>query len=144
MTLTGAGGSGKTRLALEAARDLVSMYSDGAWLVELAPLSNPELAPQAVAAALGVRKQPGRQLKDTLTDHLRTKDLLLVLDNCEHLVDAAARLAEALLSACPKLRVLATSREPLGVRGEAVRQVPPLSLLATRRCGRPWSGATNC
>jgi predicted ATPase/DNA-binding SARP family transcriptional activator/DNA-binding CsgD family transcriptional regulator len=128
LTLTGAGGSGKTRLALELARDLVGTYPDGVWLVELAPLSDPALVPQALAAAVGVHEQSGRPLEDTLADHLRTKNSLLVLDNCEHLVDAAARLAHAVLSACPKLRVLATSREPLGVQGEVVRQVPPLCL----------------
>ncbi|HET9927212.1 MAG TPA: BTAD domain-containing putative transcriptional regulator, partial [Rubrobacter sp.] len=128
LTLTGAGGAGKTRLALEVARDLLGAYPEGVWLVELAPLSDPALTRQAVAAALGVREQPGRPLTDTLTDHLRRKDLLLVLDNCEHLVDAAAHLAADLLESCPKLRILATSREPLGVPGEAVWTVPPLSL----------------
>ncbi|MBA2782529.1 MAG: hypothetical protein H0T74_06350 [Rubrobacteraceae bacterium] len=128
LTLTGAGGSGKTRLALEVARELASTYPDGVWLVEFAPLSDPVLAPQAVAQVLGVREMPGRSLEDTLTDHLRTKSLLLVVDNCEHLVDTVAHLAEALLSSCPSLRILATSREPLGVRGEAVWTVAPLSL----------------
>ncbi|CAN5702517.1 BTAD domain-containing putative transcriptional regulator [soil metagenome] len=128
LTLTGAGGCGKTRLALEVAGDLVSLYPDGVWLVELASVSDPALAPQAVARALGVREIPGRALEDTLTHHLRTKHLLLVVDNCEHLVDKVAHLADALLSTCPKLRILATSREPLGVRGEAVWTVPPLSL----------------
>ena len=98
LTLTGTGGAGKTRLALEVASDLVGAYPDGTWLVELAPLSDPVLAPQAVAAALGVREQPGRSLTDALADNLRTKDLLLVLDNCEHLVDAAARLANTPIS----------------------------------------------
>ncbi|CAN5115442.1 BTAD domain-containing putative transcriptional regulator [soil metagenome] len=128
LTLTGAGGSGKTRLALEVARELASTYPDGVWLVEFAPLSDPVLAPQAVAQVLGVREMPGRSLEDTLTDYLRTKSLLLVVDNCEHLVDTVAHLAEALLSSCPSLRSLATSREPLGVRGEAVWTVAPLSL----------------
>jgi predicted ATPase/DNA-binding SARP family transcriptional activator/DNA-binding CsgD family transcriptional regulator len=128
LTLTGAGGSGKSRFALEVARDLLGAYPDGVWLVELAPLLDPALVPQAVARALGVREQPGRSLTDTLTDHLRAKDFLLVVDNCEHLVDAAARLAEALLESCPKLRILATSREPLSVPGEAVWTVRPLSL----------------
>jgi predicted ATPase/DNA-binding SARP family transcriptional activator/DNA-binding CsgD family transcriptional regulator len=128
LTLTGAGGCGKTRLALEIARDLVGTYQDGAWLVELAALSRPDLVPRAVAAALGVPEQAGRPLEDILTDHLRTRDLLLLLDNCEHLVDGAARLTDILLSACPNLKVLATSREPLGVPGEAVWTVPPLSL----------------
>src|SRR5215207_325509 len=128
LTLTGAGGCGKTGLALEIARNLVGTYPDGIWLVELAALSKPELVPQAVATALDVPEQAGRLLEDTLADHLRRRDLLLVLDNCEHLVDGAASLAEALLSVCPKLRILATSREPLGVPGEAVWTVPPLSL----------------
>jgi predicted ATPase/DNA-binding SARP family transcriptional activator/DNA-binding CsgD family transcriptional regulator len=128
LTLTGAGGCGKTRLAMEVARELASTYSDGVWMVELAPLSDPGLAPQAVALALGVREMPGSPLQNTLTAHLRTKRLLLVVDNCEHLVDSVAHLAEVLLSSCPKLRILATSREPLGVRGETVWTVPTLSL----------------
>ena len=128
LTLTGAGGCGKTRLALEVARTLASAYPDGVWLVELAPLSEAALVPQAVARTLGVREIPGRSLQDTLTDHLRKKNLLLVVDNCEHLVNPVAHLAEALLESSPRLRILATSREPLGVRGEAVWTVPPLSL----------------
>ena len=128
VTLTGAGGCGKTRLALEVAGELVRSYPDGAWLVELAPLSEAGLVPQAVAAALGVREQPGRTLTDTLVDTLRRKKALLLMDNCEHLVGAAARLVDALLGACPRLRVLATSREPLGVAGEVSRRVPPLSV----------------
>jgi DNA-binding SARP family transcriptional activator len=128
LTLTGTGGCGKTRLALEVARDLVGAYPGGVWLVELAPLSEDALVPQAVAGALGVREQPGRSPEDALADHLKSRDLLLILDNCEHFVDATARLTDALLRACPKLRVLATSREPLGVSGEMVWTVPPLSL----------------
>jgi predicted ATPase len=128
LTLTGAGGSGKTRLALEVARGLVGAYPDGVWLIEFAALSDPALVPQAVAAALDVRDQPGRPLEDTLADHLRSRSLLLLLDNCEHLVDGAARLADTLLSTCPNLKILATSRETLGVPGEALWTVPPLSL----------------
>jgi predicted ATPase/DNA-binding SARP family transcriptional activator/DNA-binding CsgD family transcriptional regulator len=128
MTLTGVGGSGKTRLALKVASDLAGAYLDGAWLVELAPLSETELVPQAVASALGVPEQPGRPLLQTLGDALRPRKMLLVVDNCEHLVDACARLVNALLDACPKLRILATSREPLGVPGEVLWRVPPLSL----------------
>ncbi|MBA3474818.1 MAG: tetratricopeptide repeat protein [Rubrobacter sp.] len=128
LTLTGTGGSGKTRLALEVARDLVGAYPDGVWLVELAPLSDPELAPQAVAAALGVREQPGRPLAETLSKHLGSKRTLLVLDNCEHLIEACARLVDALLKSCSGLRVLATSREALGVAGETNWPLSPLSL----------------
>jgi predicted ATPase/DNA-binding SARP family transcriptional activator/DNA-binding CsgD family transcriptional regulator len=126
LTLTGAGGTGKTRLAQEVARELVGAYPDGVWLVQLAGLSEPELVVQVVAATLGVRDRPGRTLGATLTEDLRTKDVLLVLDNCEHLIEAVASLTDELLGACPKLRVLATSREPLRVPGEVVRRVPSL------------------
>ena len=128
LTLTGTGGSGKTRLALEVARDLVGAYPDGAWLVELAPLSDPALVPQAVAAALGVREQPGHPLTETLSNHLGSKRTLLVLDNCEHLIEACARLVDALLNSCSGLRILATSREALGVAGETNWPLSPLSL----------------
>jgi predicted ATPase/DNA-binding SARP family transcriptional activator/DNA-binding CsgD family transcriptional regulator len=131
LTLTGAGGTGKTRLALEVARDLVGTYPDGLWLVELAPLSEGELVAQEVAGALGVSESPDQALSDTLVDALGDHELLLVLDNCEHLVEAAAQLVDALLNSCPRLRVLATSREPLGVGGEVIWQVAPLSVPAT-------------
>jgi predicted ATPase/DNA-binding CsgD family transcriptional regulator len=128
LTLSGAGGSGKTRLALEVARDLVGAYPDGVWMVELAPLSEEALVPQAVAKALKVPEQPGRELTEALVDALREKRLLLVLDNCEHLIEAAAQLADALLSSCPHLRVVATSREALSLEGELVWRVDPLSV----------------
>jgi predicted ATPase/DNA-binding SARP family transcriptional activator/DNA-binding CsgD family transcriptional regulator len=128
MTLTGAGGCGKTRLALEMARDLVGAYPDGVWLAELAPISDPALLPRTVAASLGVPEQVGRPPEDVLTDYFRNRNLLLIVDNCEHLVDAVARLLDALLVACPGLRIMATSREPLGVSGETVWTVQPLSL----------------
>jgi predicted ATPase/DNA-binding SARP family transcriptional activator/DNA-binding CsgD family transcriptional regulator len=128
LTLTGAGGSGKTRLALEAARDLVGAYPDGVWFVELAPLTDSELVAQAVAGVLGVREQQNSPLLDTLAGTLQKKKMLLVLDNCEHLVDGAARLADTLLDRCPRVRILATSREPLSVAGEVNWPVPPLSL----------------
>ena len=116
LTLAGAGGSGKTRLALEVAKDLIGAYPDGVWMVELAP-SERGLVAQEVAEALGVTERPGEPLADTLVDSLRGKEMLLVLDNCEHLIDAAARLAEELLRSCARLRILATSREPLGIAG---------------------------
>src|SRR5215212_8082770 len=125
-TLTGAGGSGKTRLALEVAKDLLETYPDGVWLVELAGLSEGELGVHAMAAVLGVREQRGRPLWDTLVEYLRVKDTLLILDNCEHLIEATARLIDGLLVGCPKLRVLATSREPVSVPGEVVWRVPSL------------------
>ena len=128
LTLTGAGGSGKTRLALEVAGDLVSAYPDGVRLARLAPLSESGLVAQAVGGALGVSERPDQGLADTLADDLRDKKLLLVVDNCEHLVAAAARLIEGILDSCPRLKVLATSREPLGVSGEVNWVVPSLSL----------------
>jgi len=128
LTLTGTGGSGKTRLALSVATDLASAYPDGAWLVELAGLSEPELVPQAMAGILNVREQPGRTLVESVADSLREQSALLILDNCEHLVDAAARLVDFLLGSCSHLKVLATSREPLGVEGEVLYSVPPLSV----------------
>jgi predicted ATPase/DNA-binding SARP family transcriptional activator len=128
LTLTGVGGSGKTRLAIELARDLAGAYPDGAWLVELASLSDPALVPQAVARALGVREQPGRQLTETLEDALRGRKMFLVLDNCEHLIEAVVRLVDVLLDSCPHLRVLATSRETLGAAGEVAWVVPSLTV----------------
>jgi len=127
LTLTGVGGSGKTRLALQVAADLVDEYPDGVWLVELAPASDADLVTQLTAKALGIREQPRRALLETLVDRLRSKHLLLVLDNCEHLLDACATLAGALLKSCFNLRILATSREAIGVTGESVWQVPSLA-----------------
>src|SRR5881409_1356391 len=130
LTLTGAGGSGKTRLALEVASRVGTQYPDGVAWVELAPLSNPELVPHHVADALGVRRDGIRAAGDALLEALREWDALLVLDNCEHLVEACARLAEALLRGCPRLRILATSREALGIGGERAWLVPALALPA--------------
>jgi predicted ATPase len=137
LTLTGAGGSGKTRLALAVAHGVLDGYADGAWLVELAPLSDPDLVAQAVASVLGVRETPGTPLVDSLRAHLGSRQALLVLDNCEHLVGACADLASNLLRSCPGLRILATSRETLGVPGEAIFAVPPLSLPDPRRLPAP-------
>ena len=133
LTLTGSGGSGKTRLSLQTASNTLEQYSDGAWLVELAALAEPSLVLQAVAAALGVREQAGQTLTQTLTDFLRPKRLLLVLDNCEHLVKACATLVAILLRACPQIKVLATSREPLGIGGELTYRVPSLTLPDPKR-----------
>ena len=133
LTLTGSGGSGKTRLALEVARALGWAYQDGVWLTELAPISAPGLVPQAIAETLDVRTPPGQQFTGALVDALRTQDVLLVLDNCEHLVEEAARVVDALLPACPRVRILATSREALGVEGEVLWRVPALSLVDPRR-----------
>ncbi len=133
LTLTGAGGSGKTRLAIQVAAHLLERFPYGAWLVDLAPLADPTLVAQTAASVLGVREQPSRPLLATLTDYLRIKNLLLVLDNCEHLVVACARMVEALLQTSPGLRILATSHQPLEIAGEHVYRVPTLSVPDTRR-----------
>ncbi len=128
VTLAGSGGAGKTRLALQVAADVIEDYTDGVWLAEFAPIGDPALVPKTVASALGVPEQPGRGMTETLVDTLGPKALLLVLDNCEHLLAACGDLAAALLRACPEVRILATSREGLGVPGETLWRVPSLSL----------------
>ena len=128
LTLTGAGGCGKTRLALEVAKDLVSTYPDGVWLVELASLSDPALVPNAMAAALEVRERPDLPLTAALVNSIGSRRMLLVLDNCEHLIDAIARLVDTLLHSCEHLRVLSTSREALGIPGEVNWLVPSLTV----------------
>jgi non-specific serine/threonine protein kinase len=137
LTLTGPGGIGKTRLGLEAATQARESYPNGVWLVELADLADPRLVPQAVAAPLGIRAVAQAPLEQILVDALRTRHLLLVLDNCEHLVEACATLVEALLRGCPDLRILSTSREPLRVGGETTWRVPPLSVPATTASASP-------
>jgi predicted ATPase/DNA-binding winged helix-turn-helix (wHTH) protein len=126
LCLTGAGGVGKTRLAVRLARDLCGDFRDGVWLVDLAPLSLPELLPQAIATALGLREGRQRSARDVLLDTLRDRDMLLILDTCEHLVPSCADIVQALLTEAPAVRIAATSREPLGVSGEIVYRVPSL------------------
>jgi len=130
LTLTGAGGCGKTRLALQAAADALDGYPDGVWWVELARLENPTLVPAAVIAALGLRESPGGSLLDMLVEYLAARQVLLVLDNCEHLVEACAVVVDALLRGCASLTVLATSRAPLGVPGEMTWRVPSMAVPA--------------
>jgi len=127
LTFTGHGGCGKTRLALQAAVQLLDVFPNGVWLVELAPLVDPSLMPQTVAAVLGVKEESGRSILATLTDHLHGKKSLLILDNCEHIIQASAQLSDALLHTCPEVHILTTSREMLGVAGERVFHVSSLS-----------------
>ncbi len=143
LTLIGTGGSGKTRLALQVTVDLLEEYPDGIWLVELGTLTDPTLVPQAVASVLGIREEPDRSglaggktsrpLLTRLIDSLQRKKLLIILDNCEHVVDACALLAEALLRACPNLQIMTTTRGALGVTGETAWRVPSMSLPDPRR-----------
>ena len=128
LTLCGPGGIGKTRLALRLACDLVPDFPDGAWLVELADTADADLLPRRVAATFGIREEQDRPLMATLAEALRARRLLIILDTCEHVVDGCAELVQQLLASCPSLRVIATSREPLRVRGETVWRVPPLSV----------------
>jgi predicted ATPase/class 3 adenylate cyclase len=126
MTVTGPAGVGKTRMALELATAVLDEYRHGAWFVELAAVADPGLVPHALAASLQIREQPGREPLETIVSALRPRQLLVVLDNCEHVVDACAQVVETLLVACDGLKVLATSREPLGVAGECIWRIPPL------------------
>jgi predicted ATPase/DNA-binding SARP family transcriptional activator len=128
LTLAGPGGCGKTRLALQVAADQAEEFPDGTWLVELAALSDPSLVPQAVAAVLGIHKEAHRPLSASLSEYLRQRHPLLILDNCEHLLSACAHLTDDLLRTCPDLSILVTSREPLGIHGEQIYRVPSLSL----------------
>ena len=130
VTLTGAGGAGKTRLGLQVAAGLLDGAGDGVWFADLAPLADPGLVAVTVADVLGIRQEPGRPVLDTLTEALGRRSLLVLLDNCEHVIDACAKLADALLRGCPDLALLATSREPLGIEGEHVYRVPSMGVPA--------------
>jgi predicted ATPase len=138
LTLLGTGGLGKTRLALQVAANLLDDYPDGIWLVELAPLSDPRLVTQAVASVLGVKEETGQPVHEALTKYVHDRQLLLIMDNCEHLLLACAALVTSLLQAGPRLSILATSREPLHEPGEATCQVRRWAFpMATRSCRFP-------
>ena len=126
VTITGPGGVGKTRLAIQAAAELLSIFPDGVWLVDLAPLADPARVPQTVAAVLGLRDESNKPLPDELISYLRSKTTLIVLDNCEHIIDACAQLAASALNACPNISILATSREAMGIPGEISFPLSPL------------------
>src|SRR5258705_3196170 len=137
VTLTGAGGAGKTRLAIEVASRLAAAFPDWAWLVELAALSDPRLVPQAVAHALGVNEQPARPVIETLSDYLASKKLLLVLDNVEHLLEACVQFVDLVLRRSPDVAILVTSRERLGMTGELTYRVPSLTVPGTNETLTP-------
>ena len=127
VTLTGSGGCGKTRLSLQVASELQSDYANGVWFVELAPVADPMLIPQTLIATLNLREDSHRTALEVLIDYLRAKTLLLVLDNCEHLIESCAQISDSLLRACPKLKIFASSREALGIAGEVPYRVPSLA-----------------
>lgn len=137
LTLTGTGGAGKTRLSLQVATDALEDYHDGVWVAELAPLADSALVVHAVASALGLRQEGPGPVEQRLIEYLRDRRLLLLLDNCEHVIEACARLTEHLLRACPGVTVLATSREPLGIYGEQSYHVPALVQPDPRPAGLP-------
>ena len=137
LTLVGAGGSGKSRLAIEVARSLDDKFNDGVWWIDLAPLGEESFVTQAVATVLGVRDQPGHGLIETLRRFLAPREILLVVDNCEHVIGASASLLQELLQAAPRLRILATSREPVRSNGERIFLVPPLSVPGSEETPSP-------
>src|SRR5258706_278617 len=127
VTLTGPGGAGKTRLGLQVGSECLNQFSDGVWLAELAPVTDPTLISQTLFSIFNLREDSHRRAHEILIEYLRVKDLLLVLDNCEHLIEACAQISESLLHACPKLKILASSREALGIAGELAYRVPSLN-----------------
>ncbi|HXW35421.1 MAG TPA: adenylate/guanylate cyclase domain-containing protein, partial [Acidimicrobiales bacterium] len=128
VTLTGAGGVGKSRLAMQLGAELIDGSGHGVWLVELATVVDPDAVPLALVEAIGLREEPGRSVDETLITLLRERSLLIILDNCEHLLGSCAKTVDLLLRECPEVAVLATSRQPLGVVGEQLYRVPSLSL----------------
>ena len=144
LTLVGIGGIGKTRLALQVAAGAIDAYRDGVWFVELAPLTDPSLVPSAVAQVLGVSEAAGKPLLETLCRQVKGRQILLLLDNCEHLLDACARLADAMLRSAVELTIIATSREPLHVAGEQTYTLPALSLPIRRRVRTTYGPPRPC
>src|SRR3990172_4023102 len=128
LTLIGPGGTGKTRLSIQLGTEVLPLFADGVWFIEFAPLTDPDLILQTAASVLGVRAQVGMPLMNIVTDFLRAKNLLLILDNCEHLVEASAQLADVFLHNGPQVKIIASSREALGISGETVFRVPSLGL----------------
>ena len=127
LTLTGTGGAGKSRLALQTAADVIDEYENGVWFAELAAVSDPEFLTAAINNSLGIKEEPKKTPEETLVDHLKDKEILIILDNCEHLINACADLTERLLSSCPKLKIIATSREALNCSGEQIFKIPALT-----------------
>jgi predicted ATPase/class 3 adenylate cyclase len=143
VTLTGAGGSGKTRLSLQVAAELLDGSGDGVWLVELAAVTDEGAVAPAICQALGIAAQPGRPARETLLDALAPQDVLIVLDNCEHLIGACAKTADVIVRHCPRVHLVATSHEPLGIGGETIYRVPALSLPPSGEAGTVAPGSSD-
>jgi predicted ATPase/class 3 adenylate cyclase len=143
VTLTGAGGCGKTRLGLQVAAELLDGSGDGVWLAELAAVTDQDAVPAAIAQALRLAAQPGRSALEALLDALAAQEVLILVDNCEHLIGGCAKTAEAILRRCPRVHLLATSREPLGIGGETIYRVPSLSLPGPGDSGSPAPGSSD-
>ena len=133
LTITGAGGAGKTRLALTVAESFVGSYDDGVWFVALEALVDRTLVPRQLAAVLGISEEAGRPMIETVVSYLSARHVLLVLDNCEHLAPDTGSVAERLLQVCPSLRIMATSRQPLNIAGETTWRIPSLGLPNPKR-----------
>src|SRR5437762_4119120 len=145
LTLTGSGGCGKTRLSIQVAADVLDRFPNGVWFVEFARVSDPEAVPSAIAEAMGVREDPSKTVLATVADNFRNKSVLLILDNCEHLIDACAETANALLRGSANFRIMASSREALGIGGETIWRVPSLRETESLRlfCERAAAVAPN-
>jgi predicted ATPase len=143
VTLTGAGGAGKTRLGLQVAAELLDGSGDGVWLAELAAVTDQDAVAPAISQALQLAARPGRPVLEALLDALAPQDVLIVLDNCEHLIGGCAKAADALLRRCPQVHLLATSREPLGIGGETIYRVPSMSLPGPEESGAPAPGSSD-
>ena len=141
--MTGAGGCGKTRLGLQVAAELLDGSGDGVWLAELAAVTDQDAVPAAICEALRLAGQPGQPALEALLDALALQDVLIVLDNCEHLIGGCAKTAEAILRRCPRVHLLATSREPLGIGGETIYRVPSLSLPGPDDAGPAAAGSSD-
>ncbi|MGB6581808.1 MAG: adenylate/guanylate cyclase domain-containing protein, partial [Streptosporangiaceae bacterium] len=143
VTLTGAGGCGKTRLGLQVAAELLDGSGDGVWVAELAAVTDQDAVAPAISRALRLTVNPGRPVLEALLDALAPQDVLIVVDNCEHLIDDCAKTAEAIVRRCPKVHLLATSREPLGIGGERIYRVPSMSLPGPGEAGPPAPGSCD-
>ena len=143
VTLTGAGGCGKTRLGLQVAAGLLDGSGDGVWVAELAAVTDQDAVPTAICEALRLAAQPGLPALEALLDALAPQDVLIVVDNCEHLIGGCAKTAEAIVRRCPRVHLLATSREPLGIGGETIYRVPSLSLPGPGEAGPPAPGSSD-